>query len=129
MMRDNIYTRIVDNINAFIKASEGLRPNTIVLGVDSYQELINFLGREIDGTLLGCTIERDEYVSRDYISPYFNIFSGSEKVTTKGVKKSKKNIDNFVEDLFDGLEIEDWDEDLLNKEIAFRQWLKENNRL
>ena len=128
-MRDNIYTRIVDNINAFIKASEGLRPNTIVLGVDSYQELINFLGREIDGTLLGCTIERDEYVSRDYISPYFNIFSGSEKVTTKGDKKSEKNIDNFIEDLFDGLEIEDWDEDLLNKEIAFRQWLKENNRL
>ena len=128
-MRDNIYTRIVDNINAFIKASEGLRPNTIVLGVDSYQELINFLGREIDGTLLGCTIERDEYVSRDYISPYFNIFSGSEKVTTKGDKKSEKNIDDFVEDLFDGLEIEDWDEDLLNKEIAFYQWLKENNRL
>ena len=120
-MRDNIYTRIVDNINAFIKATEGLRPNTIILGVGSYQELINFLGREIDGTLLGCTIERDERVSRDYISPYFTIFSGSEK--------SEKNIDNFIEDLFDGLEIEDWDEDLLNKEIAFRQWLKENNRL
>ena len=128
-MRDNIYTRIVDNINAFIKASEGLRPNTIILGVDSYQELINFLGREIDGTLLGCTIERDEYVSRDYISPYFNIFSGSEKVIPKCDKKSEKNIDNFIEDLFDGLEIEDWDEDLLNKEIAFYQWLKENNRL
>ena len=128
-MRDNIYTRIVDSINAFIKSSEGLRPNTIILGVDAYQELINFLGREIDGTLLGCTIERDEYVSRDYISPYFNIFSGSEKVTTKGDKKSEKNIDNFIEDLFDGLEIEDWDEDLLNKEIAFHQWLKENNRL
>ena len=128
-MRDNIYTRIVDNINAFIKASEGLRPNTIILGVDSYQELINFLGREIDGTLLGCTIERDERVSRDYISPDFTIFSDSEKVITKGSKKSEKNIDNFIEDLFDGLEIEDWDEDLLNKEIAFRQWLKENNRL
>ena len=128
-MRDNIYTRIVDNINAFIKSSEGLRPNTIVLGVDAYQELINFLGREIDGTLLGCTIEKDENVSRDYLSPYFNIFSGSEKVITEGVKKSEKNIDNFVEDLFDGLEIEDWDEDLLNKEIAFYQWLKENNRL
>ena len=128
-MKDNIYTRIVDNINAFIKSTEGLRPNTIILGVDSYQELINFLGGEIEGTLLGCTIERDEYVSRDYISPYFNIFSGSEKVTTKGIKKSEKNIDNFIEDLFDGLEIEDWDEDLLNKEIAFRQWLKENNRL
>ena len=128
-MRDNIYTRIVDSINAFIKSSEGLRPNTIVLGVDAYQELINFLGREIDGTLLGCTIERDEYVSRDYISPYFNIFSGSEKVIPKCAKKSEKNIDDFVEDLFDGLEIEDWDEDLLNKEIAFRQWLKENNRL
>ena len=128
-MRDNIYTRIVDSINAFIKSSEGLRPNTIVLGVDSYQELINFLGREIDGTLLGCTIEKDENVSRDYLSPYFNIFSGSEKVITEGVKKSEKNIDNFVEDLFDGLEIEDWDEDLLNKEIAFYQWLKENNRL
>ena len=128
-MRDNIYTRIVDSINAFIKSSEGLRPNTIVLGVDSYQELINFLGREIDGTLLGCTIERDERVSRDYLSPYFNIFSGSEKVITEGVKKSEKNIDDFVEDLFDGLEIEDWDEDLLNKEIAFYQWLKENNRL
>ena len=128
-MRDNIYIRIIDSINAFIKSSEGLRPNTIILGVDAYQELINFLGREIDGTLLGCTIERDEYVSRDYISPYFNIFSGSEKVTTKGDKKSEKNIDNFIEDLFDGLEIEDWDEDLLNKEIAFYQWLKENNRL
>ena len=120
-MRDNIYTRIVNNINAFIKATEGIRPNTIILGVDSYQELINFLGVEIEGTLLGCTIERDERVSRDYISPYFTIFSGSEK--------SEKNIDNFVEDLFDGLEIEDWDEDLLNKEIAFYQWLKENNRL
>ena len=128
-MKDNIYTRIVDNINAFIKSSEGLRPNTIILGVDAYQELINFLGREIDGTLLGCTIERDEYVSRDYISPYFNIFSGSEKVIPKCAKKSEKNIDDFVEDLFDGLEIEDWDEDLLNKEIAFYQWLKENNRL
>ena len=128
-MRDNIYTRIVDSINAFIKSSEGLRPNTIVLGVDSYQELINFLGREIDGTLLGCTIEKDENVSRDYLSPYFNIFSGSEKVITEGVKKSEKNIDNFVEELFDGLEIEDWDEDLLNKEIAFHQWLRENNRL
>ena len=128
-MKDNIYTRIVDNINAFIKSTEGLRPNTIILGVDSYQELINFLGGEIEGTLLGCTIERDEYVSRDYISPYFNIFSGSEKVTTKGIKKSEKNIDNFIEDLFDGLEIEDWDEDLLNKEIAFHQWLRENNRL
>ena len=128
-MKDNIYTRIVNSINAFIKSSEGLRPNTIVLGVDSYQELINFLGREIDGTLLGCTIEKDENVSRDYLSPYFNIFSGSEKVITEGVKKSEKNIDDFVEDLFDGLEIEDWDEDLLNKEIAFHQWLKENNRL
>ena len=128
-MKDNIYTRIVNSINAFIKSSEGLRPNTIVLGVDSYQELINFLGREIDGTLLGCTIERDERVSRDYISPYFTIFSGSEKVIPKCDKKSEKNIDDFVEDLFDGLEIEDWDEDLLNKEIAFRQWLKENNRL
>ena len=128
-MRDNIYTRIVDSINAFIKSSEGLRPNTIVLGVDSYQELINFLGREIDGTLLGCTIERDERVSRDYISPYFTIFSGSEKVIPKCAKKSEKNIDDFVEDLFDGLEIEDWDEDLLNKEIAFHQWLRENNRL
>ena len=128
-MRDNIYTRIVDSINAFIKSSEGLRPNTIVLGVDSYQELINFLGREIEGTLLGCTIERDERVSRDYISPDFTIFSDSEKVITKGSKKSEKNIDDFVEDLFDGLEIEDWDEDLLNKEIAFYQWLKENNRL
>ena len=128
-MRDNIYTRIVDNINAFIKATEGLRPNTIILGVDSYQELINFLGGEIEGTLLGCTIERDERVSRDYVSPEFNIFSTSEKVITKGSKKSEKNIDDFVEDLFDGLEIEDWDEDLLNKEIAFRQWLKENNRL
>ena len=74
-MRDSIYTRIVDSINAFIKSSEGLRPNTIILGVDAYQELINFLGREIDGTLLGCTIERDESVSRDYISPYFTIFS------------------------------------------------------
>ena len=41
----------------------------------------------------------------------------------------KKNIDDFVEKLFDGLEIEDWDGDLLNKEIAFYQWLKENNRL
>lgn len=128
-MRDSIYTRIVDNINAFIKATEGLRPNTIILGVDSYQELINFLGREIEGTLLGCTIERDERVSRDYLSADFNIFSGSEKVITKGVEKSEKNIDDFVEDLFDGLEIEDWDEDLLNKEIAFYQWLKENNRL
>lgn len=128
-MRDNIYTRIVDNINAFIKATEGLRPNTIILGVDAYQELINFLGGEIEGTLLGCTIERDERVSRDYLSADFNIFSGSEKVITKGVEKSEKNIDDFVEDLFDGLEIEDWDEDLLNKEIAFRQWLKENNRL
>lgn len=128
-MRDNIYTRIVDNINAFIKATEGLRPNTIILGVDSYQELINFLGGEIEGTLLGCTIERDERVSRDYVSPEFNIFSTSEKVITKGSKKSEKNIDDFVEDLFDGLEIEDWDEDLLNKEIAFYQWLKENNRL
>ena len=128
-MRDNIYTRIVDSINAFIKSSEGLRPNTIVLGVDSYQELINFLGREIDGTLLGCTIERDERVSRDYISPYFTIFSASEKVIPKCDKKSEKNIDDFVEDLFDGLEIEDWDEDLLNKEIAFHQWLRENNRL
>ena len=128
-MKDNIYTRIVDNINAFIKATEGLRPNTIILGVGSYQELINFLGGEIEGTLLGCTIERDERVSRDYISADFNIFSGSEKVITEGVKKSEKNIDNFVEDLFNGLEIEDWDEDLLNKEIAFYQWLKENNRL
>ena len=128
-MRDNIYTRIVDSINAFIKSSEGLRPNTIVLGVDSYQELINFLGREIDGTLLGCTIERDERVSRDYISADFNIFSASEKVIPKCDKKSEKNIDNFIEDLFDGLEIENWDEDLLNKEIAFYQWLKENNRL
>ena len=128
-MRDNIYTRIVDNINAFIKATEGLRPNTIILGVDAYQELINFLGREIDGTLLGCTIERDERVSRDYISPDFTIFSDSEKVIPKCDKKSEKNIDDFVEDLFDGLEIEDWDEDLLNKEIAFHQWLKENNRL
>ena len=128
-MRDSIYTRIVDNINAFIKASEGLRPNTIILGVDAYQELINFLGREIDGTLLGCTIERDERVSRDYISADFNIFSASEKVIPKCDKKSEKNIDDFVEDLFDGLEIEDWDEDLLNKEIAFHQWLRENNRL
>ena len=128
-MKDNIYTRIVDNINAFIKATEGLRPNTIILGVGSYQELINFLGGEIEGTLLGCTIERDERVSRDYISADFNIFSGSEKVITEGVKKSEKNIDNFVEDLFNGLEIEDWDEDLLNKEIAFYQWFKENNRL
>ena len=128
-MKDNIYTRIVNNINAFIKATEGLRPNTIVLGVDSYQELINFLGGEIEGTLLGCTIERDERVSRDYVSPEFNIFSTSEKVITKGSKKSEKNIDDFVEDLFDGLEIEDWDEDLLNKEIAFYQWLRENNRL
>ena len=128
-MRDNIYTRIVDNINAFIKSTEGLRPNTIVLGVDSYQELINFLGGKIEGTLLGCTIERDESVSRDYISPEFNIFSASEKVIPKCDKKSEKNIDDFVEDLFDGLEIENWDEDLLNKEIAFYQWLKENNRL
>ena len=128
-MRDSIYTRIVDSINAFIKSSEGLRPNTIVLGVDSYQELINFLGGEIEGTLLGCTIERDERVSRDYISADFNIFSASEKVIPKCDKKSEKNIDNFIEDLFDGLEIEDWDEDLLNKEIAFYQWLKENNRL
>ena len=128
-MRDNIYTRIVDNINAFIKATEGLRPNTIILGVDAYQELINFLGGEIEGTLLGCTIERDECVSRDYISPDFTIFSDSEKVIPKCDKKSEKNIDDFVEDLFDGLEIEDWDEDLLNKEIAFYQWLKENNRL
>lgn len=128
-MRDNIYTRIVDSINAFIKASEGLRPNTIILGVDAYQELINFLGREIEGTLLGCTIEKDENVSRDYLSPYFNIFSTSEKVIPKCDKKSEKNIDNFVEHLFDGLEIEDWDEDLLNKEIAFYQWLRENNRL
>ena len=128
-MRDNIYTRIVDSINAFIQASEGLRPNTIILGVDAYQELINFLGGEIEGTLLGCTIERDERVSRDYISPYFTIFSASEKVIPKCAKKSEKNINDFVEDLFDGLEIEDWDEDLLNKEIAFYQWLKENNRL
>ena len=128
-MRDNIYTRIVDNINAFIKATEGLRPNTIILGVDAYQELINFLGGEIEGTLLGCTIERDERVSRDYISPDFTIFSDSEKVIPKCDKKSEKNIDDFVEDLFDGLEIENWDEDLLNKEIAFYQWLKENNRL
>ena len=128
-MRDNIYTRIVDNINAFIKATEGLRPNTIILGVDAYQELINFLGGEIEGRLLGCTIERDERVSRDYISPDFTIFSDSEKVIPKCDKKSEKNIDDFVEDLFDGLEIEDWDEDLLNKEIAFYQWLKENNRL
>ena len=128
-MKDNIYTRIVNNINAFIKATEGLRPNTIVLGVDSYQELINFLGGEIEGTLLGCTIERDERVSRDYISPDFTIFSDSEKVIPKCDKKSEKNIDDFVEDLFDGLEIENWDEDLLNKEIAFYQWLKENNRL
>ena len=128
-MRDSIYTRIVDNINAFIKATEGLRPNTIILGVDAYQELINFLGGEIEGTLLGCTIERDERVSRDYISADFNIFSASEKVIPKCDKKSEKNIDDFVEDLFDGLEIEDWDEDLLNKEIAFYQWLKENNRL
>lgn len=128
-MRDSIYARIVDSINAFIKSSEGLRPNTIILGVDAYQELINFLGREIDGTLLGCTIERDEHVSRDYISPYFTIFSGSEKVIPKCDKKSEKNIDNFIEDLFDGLEIEDWDEDLLNKEIAFYQWLRGNNRL
>ena len=128
-MKDNIYTRIVNNINAFIKSSEGLRPNTIVLGVDSYQELINFLGSEIEGTLLGCTIERDERVSRDYVSPEFNIFSASEKVIPKCDKKSEKNIDDFVEDLFNGLEIEDWDEDLLNKEIAFYQWLKENNRL
>ena len=128
-MRDNIYTRIVDSINAFIKSTEGLRPNTIILGVDSYQELINFLGGKIEGTMLGCVIERDEYVARDYISPYFNMFIGSKKVITKGVKKSEKNIDDFVEKLFDGLEIEDWDGDLLNKEIAFYQWLKENNRL
>ena len=128
-MRDNIYTRIVNSIDAFIKSSEGLYPNTIILGVDSYQELINFLGGKIEGTMLGCVIERDEYVARDYISPYFNMFIGSKKVITKGVKKSEKNIDDFVEDLFDGLEIEDWDEDLLNKEIAFHQWLKENNRL
>ncbi len=128
-MRDNIYTRIVNSIDAFIKSSEGLYPNTIILGVDSYQELINFLGGKIEGTMLGCVIERDEYVARDYISPYFNMFIGSKKVITKGVKKSEKNIDDFVEDLFDGLEIEDWDEDLLNKEIAFYQWLKENNRL
>ena len=129
MMRDNIYTRIVNSIEAFIKSSEGLYPNTIILGVDSYQELINFLGGKIEGTMLGCVIERDEYVARDYISPYFNMFIGSKKVITKGVKKSEKNIDDFVEKLFDGLEIEDWDGDLLNKEIAFYQWLKENNRL
>ena len=128
-MRDNIYTRIVNSIDAFIKSSEGLYPNTIILGVDSYQELINFLGGKIEGTMLGCVIERDEYVARDYISPYFNMFIGSKKVITKGVKKSGKNIDDFVEKLFDGLEIEDWDGDLLNKEIAFYQWLKENNRL
>lgn len=128
-MRDNIYTRIVNSIEAFIKSSEGLYPNTIILGVDSYQELINFLGGKIEGTMLGCVIERDEYVARDYISPYFNMFIGSKKVITKGVKKSEKNIDDFVEKLFDGLEIEDWDGDLLNKEIAFYQWLKENNRL
>lgn len=128
-MRDNIYTRIVNSIDAFIKSSEGLYPNTIILGVDSYQELINFLGGKIEGTMLGCVIERDEYVARDYISPYFNMFIGSKKVITKGVKKSEKNIDDFVEKLFDGLEIEDWDGDLLNKEIAFYQWLKENNRL
>ena len=128
-MRDNIYTRIVNSIDAFIKSSEGLYPNTIILGVDSYQELINFLGGKIEGTMLGCVIERDEYVARDYISPYFNMFIGSKKVITKGVKKSEKNIDDFVEKLFDGLEIKDWDGDLLNKEIAFYQWLKENNRL
>lgn len=128
-MRDNIYTRIVNSIDAFIKSSEGLYPNTLILGVDSYQELINFLGGKIEGTMLGCVIERDEYVARDYISPYFNMFIGSKKVITKGVKKSEKNIDDFVEKLFDGLEIEDWDGDLLNKEIAFYQWLKENNRL
>ena len=128
-MRDNIYTRIVNSIDAFIKSSEGLYPNTIILGVDSYQELINFLGGKIEGTMLGCVIERDEYVARDYISPYFNMFIGSKKVITKSVKKNKKDIDDFVEDLFDGLEIEDWDGDLLNKEIAFYQWLKENNRL
>ena len=128
-MRDNIYTRIVNSIEAFIKSSEGLYPNTIILGVDSYQELINFLGGKIEGTMLGCVIERDEYVARDYISPYFNMFIGSKKVITKGVKRSEKNIDDFVEKLFDGLEIEDWDGDLLNKEIAFYQWLKENNRL
>ena len=128
-MRDNIYTRIVNSIDAFIKSSEGLYPNTIILGVDSYQELINFLGGKIEGTMLGCVIERDEYVARDYISPYFNMFIGSKKVITKGVKKSEKNIDDFVEKLFDGLEIEDWDGDLLNKEIAFYQWLKENDRL
>lgn len=128
-MRDNIYTRIVNSIDAFIKSSEGLYPNTLILGVDSYQELANFLGGKIEGTLLGCVIERDEYVARDYISPYFNMFIGSKKVITKGVKKSEKNIDDFVEKLFDGLEIEDWDGDLLNKEIAFYQWLKENNRL
>lgn len=128
-MRDNIYTRIVNSIDAFIKSSEGLYPNTIILGVDSYQELINFLGGKIEGTMLGCVIERDVYVARDYISPYFNMFIGSKKVITKGVKKSEKNIDDFVEKLFDGLEIEDWDGDLLNKEIAFYQWLKENNRL
>ena len=114
-MRDNIYTRIVNSIDAFIKSSEGLYPNTIILGVDSYQELINFLGGKIEGTMLGCVIERDEYVARDYISPYFNMFIGSKKVITKGVKKNKKDIDDFVEDLFDGLEIEDWDGDLLNK--------------
>ena len=91
-MRDNIYTRIVDSINAFIKSSEGLRPNTIILGVDVYQELINFLGREIDGTLLGCTIERDEYVSRDYISPYFTIFSGSKKLYLNEIKRVKKTL-------------------------------------
>lgn len=128
-MRDNIYTRIVNSIDAFIKSSEGLYPNTLILGVDSYQELINFLGGKIEGTMLGCVIERDEYVAKDYISPYFNMFIGSKKVITKGVKKSEKNIDDFVEKLFDGLEIEDWDGDLLNKEIAFYQWLKENNRL
>ena len=128
-MKDNIYTRIVNSIDAFIKSSEGLYPNTIILGVDSYQELINFLGGKIEGTMLGCVIERDEYVARDYISQYFNMFIGSKKVITKGVKKSEKNIDDFVEKLFDGLEIEDWDGDLLNKEIAFYQWLKENNRL
>ena len=128
-MRDNIYTRIVNSIDAFIKSSEGLYPNTLILGVDSYQELINFLGGKIEGTMLGCVIERYEYVARDYISPYFNMFIGSKKVITKGVKKNKKDIDDFVEDLFDGLEIEDWDGDLLNKEIAFYQWLKENDRL
>ena len=55
-MRDNIYTRIVNSIDAFIKSSEGLYPNTIILGVDSYQELINFLGGKIEGTMLGCVM-------------------------------------------------------------------------